>query len=75
MAYAMKGAFPANESSYEDREAALRMFEFSVRLTLRLTLPNKYISLNTNYHIHYQSTYRYKSHLEISETTERIARS
>lgn len=41
MAYAIKGAFPANESSYEDREAALRAFEFSVRLTLRLRLPDK----------------------------------
>lgn len=41
MAYAIKGAFPANESSYEDREAALRAFEFTVRLTLRLRLPDK----------------------------------
>lgn len=30
MTYSITGIFPANESSYEDREAALREWEFTV---------------------------------------------
>lgn len=34
MTYSITGIFPANESSYEDREAALREWEFTVCQTL-----------------------------------------
>lgn len=48
MTYSITGIFPANESSYEDREAALREWEFTVCQTLsavkHLRLHEEYIS-------------------------------
>lgn len=48
MTYSITGIFPANESSYEDREAALREWEFTVCQTLSavkfLRLREEYIS-------------------------------
>lgn len=46
MTYSITGIFPANESSYEDREAALREWEFTVRKTVNAV---KFLRFRENY--------------------------